>query len=482
MKRTTTTHLRTIIIVFLSLIVVLEIGFISLRNPLRVDLSKQKLYQLSPRTRSVLGDLNQRLKIIVLLSEGAQEGNPQSAIEMADLALDMRNLLEEYETRSRHITVEWVDPYRDMTYTRDLAVKYDFANPDGTATFPIVIFDLGDGAKTTCLRLNDIIERKWSEELQRTVVSEFKGEQAFTGAIRKLLHGGNAKVYFLSGSGAGSINDNNQMGGLSALRAFAPRENLDFQELILSSKSIIPEDAEVLVIPGPKKQLPDYEVSLIESYLSRGGRLLVLLDDGIETGLEGLLRSWKIETVPVAVADPSKQSGSEFLVKSSEFNFEHPITKALVAEARDVCFYKPIIVYPTNDESSIKAEYLFLPGRGKSAVDINGELLRPFLGATAERSVSNALGGRSSMSRLVVIGDSDFISNGGYQISGNTALFMASLDWLLDRDIVISPKKIEDIRPSLTRKQKVKLFCVNIVVIPSVAVALALLMGYRRRK
>jgi ABC-type uncharacterized transport system involved in gliding motility auxiliary subunit len=86
------------------------------------------------------------------------------------------------------------------------------------------------------------------------------------------------------------------------------------------------------------------------------------------------------------------------------------------------------------------------------------------------------------MSRLVVIGDSDFISNGGYQISGNTALFMASLDWLLDRDIVISPKKMEDIRPSLTRKQKVKLFCVNIVVIPAVAVALALLMGYRRRK
>ncbi|MBN2684031.1 MAG: GldG family protein [Pontiellaceae bacterium] len=481
MKRTTT-HLRTIIVIFLSLIVVLEIGFISLRHPLRVDLSKQKLYQLSPRTRSVLDDLDQRLKIIVLLSENAQEGNPQSAIEMADLALDMRNLLEEYETRSRQITVEWVDPYRDMNYTRDLAIKYDFANPDGTATFPVVIFDLGDGERTTSVHLNEIVERKWSEEARRTVVSEFKGEQAFTGAIHKLLYGGDAKVYFLSGSGAGSINDSNQMGGLSALSAFAGRENLDFQELILRSNSIIPEDAAALVIPGPKERLPDYELNLIENYLSQGGRLLVLLDDGIETGLEPILRNWRIETVNVAVADPSVQSGSDFVVKSSDFNLDHPITKALVAEDRDICFYKPMIVYPTDEESSIHAGYLFLPGRGKSTVEINGELLLPCLGATAERNVANALGGQSLTTRLVVIGDSDFISNAGYQIGGNTELFMASIDWLLDRDIVISPKRIEDIRPTLTRKQKVQLFCVNIAVIPAVAVALALLMGYRRRK
>lgn len=477
-------HLRTITVIILSFIVVLEIGFITLRNPLRVDLSKRKFYNLSPRTLSVLDKVGRNVKIIVLFSkEDPENNNPQKEKEMEELSLDMRNLLEEYQSRSRYVSVEWVNPYDDTSYTRDLAIKYNLVNPDGTVNLPVVVFDLDDGEKTTTVRLGDIVEKERSEDGTQTVIASFKGEQAFTSAIHELLFDGDSKVYFLTGHGERSISDTDPLWGLSALRSVAPRENMELAELVLASENAIPEDADVLVIAGPTENVELHDLNLIEGYLNQGGRLLVLLNDGAETGLEPLLERWQIRAVNVVVSDPSaSQDRSDVVVGHARFNMQHPITKALVAEELDIVFYKPQIVIPVEgNPPETQTSELFNPWE-RSYVEVEGQRIAPCLGATAEREVRRELGGQAALSRVVVIGDSDFISNAGFPVGGNSELFMASLNWLLDRDIVISPKPVEEVRPNLTRKQIVNLFWINVAGIPAIAIVLTLAAWYRRRK
>jgi ABC-type uncharacterized transport system involved in gliding motility auxiliary subunit len=86
-------------------------------------------------------------------------------------------------------------------------------------------------------------------------------------------------------------------------------------------------------------------------------------------------------------------------------------------------------------------------------------------------------------SRMVVFGDSDFVSNGALT-GGDQDLFMSALNWLLDREelMAIAPKPIEQIKLSLTRKQLARLFWINTAGVPAVAAVAGLLVWLRRRK
>ena len=86
-------------------------------------------------------------------------------------------------------------------------------------------------------------------------------------------------------------------------------------------------------------------------------------------------------------------------------------------------------------------------------------------------------------SRMVVFGDSDFVSNDALT-GGDQDLFMSAMNWLLDRNelMAIAPKPIEEVKLNLTDKQLRNLFWINVVGIPLLAVAGGLLVWGRRRK
>jgi ABC-type uncharacterized transport system involved in gliding motility auxiliary subunit len=84
---------------------------------------------------------------------------------------------------------------------------------------------------------------------------------------------------------------------------------------------------------------------------------------------------------------------------------------------------------------------------------------------------------------MVVFGDSDFVSNGALA-GGNQDLFMSALNWLIDREVLmaIAPKPLEEVKLELTRRQLSRLFWINVVGLPFVAVLAGLLVWFWRRK
>jgi ABC-type uncharacterized transport system involved in gliding motility auxiliary subunit len=84
--------------------------------------------------------------------------------------------------------------------------------------------------------------------------------------------------------------------------------------------------------------------------------------------------------------------------------------------------------------------------------------------------------------RMVVFGDTDFLSNGAMS-GGNADLFMSALNWLLDREqlMAIAPKPLHESRLVMTRGQVTRLFWVVTFLLPGLVGVLGLAVWMQRR-
>jgi ABC-type uncharacterized transport system involved in gliding motility auxiliary subunit len=104
------------------------------------------------------------------------------------------------------------------------------------------------------------------------------------------------------------------------------------------------------------------------------------------------------------------------------------------------------------------------------------------LAAAAERGAAPSLDMDLRPSRLVVIGDTDFLSNGALS-GGNTDLFLNSLNWLLEREqlMAIAPKPLEDLRLVISQEQVRRVFWTVVVILPGLLAILGAGIWWQRR-
>ncbi|VGO14549.1 hypothetical protein PDESU_03112 [Pontiella desulfatans] len=476
------TSLNSIVAVLLALVVVQMVSFIALRNPVRANWSGRTYYDLSEKTLNLLDELEQQITVTVFFQEEHK------------LFYDIENLLEEYQYHSRNIKVEWVDPLRDMARTEQLAGKY------GLTEAQVVVFDIGDNRKV--VKQSDLADSAVLAGQKDATYTTFKGEQAFSSAIYGLMQGEKPKVYFLVGHGEHRVSDFDQISGYSKIGTVVLGDNLEIDELMLSGEKQVPEDTGALIISGPTKTMSTVEVEMIENYLTRGGRMLVMLDALNETGLEPMLRRWGVGLRQDIVVDPENTlRGNDVHIR--RFN-AHPISMKMDSIVQ---FFLPRSIMPLLEEEDTSAEdrpavvpLFYTSDKSWSETQVEdssakfdegtGDLRgndprRPIsLGVAVERGATQKmLDVQIKPSRMVVFGDSDFVSNGS-MVGGNVDLFMSALNWLLDREelMAIAPKPIEEVKLSLSKKQLRSMFWLNVTGIPAIAVVLGLLVWMRRRK
>ncbi len=468
--------------VLLAFVLMQMIGWVAMRNPVRTNLSGRTYYELSEKTLRLLDELDRDVHLTVFFQE-----------EHA-LYHDIENLLEEYQYHSRNIRVDWVDPARDRARTEKLASKY------GLTEAQVIVADIDGQYKV--IKQTEMAEMVREKRRKEPTITAFKGEQALSSAIYGLIQGDTPVVYFLVGHGEKRITEFDPMSGFSSIRTAVLRDNLEARELVLTGEKEIPEDAAALVIPGPQDMMSAVEVEMIENYLSRSGRVFMLLDALKKTGLEPMLNRWGVALRDDVVVDPENTlRGSDVHVRrynahpiSMEMNSVvqfilprsvMPLAAGTAAAAEDHPVAVPLFFTSEESWSEMQVEDTtakFDPDKGDYPGDIPE---RPIsLGVAVERGASETvLDVQIRPSRMVVFGDSDFVSNGS-MVGGNEALFMSALNWLLERDVLmaIAPKPIEEVKLSLSSRQLRRLFWINVAGIPSGAMVIGLLVWSRRRK
>jgi len=454
--------------------IVLMLNYLSYRHYHRTDWSAKQFYSLSSKTTGLLDTLEKPLEVTVFF----QPGNV--------LYEDIHNLLREYQFHTDQLNIQWVDPDRDIAQTEELAVKYQVSEPN------VVVFSYEGRNKYK--RADEIAQIDASKGDPKLIA--FKGEQAFSSAIQEVVQKTVPTVYFLTGHGERDIENFDTRTGFSGLSQLIERDNVDVQTLELSLEKQIPADCAALIIAGPSQKMSTTEADLINSWLRRSGRLLVLADSRQESGLEPLLREWGVVLRNDIVLDPARtMTGREVFVSAYT---THPVTKKLNTTA--AIFHLPRSVEPDTTQSTsadrprvtplaLSSESSWSESQPDESPAQYDEGTDDILGqiSLAVAVEKGATAGRLDMqirpTRMIVFGDSGFVSNGGLT-GGDTSLFMSSLNWLLDREqlMAIAPKAVDDTQLKLTRDDIQMLFWSVVLGIPILTAFPGLVLWIRRRK
>lgn len=460
----------------------LMVNYLGYRHYRRADFSRSGYYRLSEKTRNVLNAVTGEVRVVVFFQPSH------------DLYEDVRNLLKEYVYACPNLKVEWVDPDRDLARTEELAARYR------VKTANVVVFD-ADG-RTKYVSSDDLLEMdltplRWGRAPE---ISAFKGEQAFSSAIYSVTQGRRPIVYFLQGHGEKDPDDYGRVSGYSQIAEKIRQDNIEVRTLNLGKGTRVPEDADALIIGGPRQEFAPAELDALRSFLDRKGNLMLLLDPFTRCGLEPLLASdWGIQFANDVVVDGTRTlTGRELFVPEYP---PHPITLPLkgissvfylprsveAAQSRDAAAGTPSRDRPQVTvlaASSVSGWAETDPSQNPMKFDAGIDRPGPVsIAVAAER------GGRAQLdldirpARLVVFGDSDFVANGGATV-GNVDLFMNALNWLVEREslLAMAPKPVELIRLIMTRRQLQGLFWIVVIGLPALVAAGGLAVWSVRRK
>ena len=234
------------ITIFIAIIVVLNLVLQEVPSKYReIDLSTQKLYSIGDQTKKVLKKLDKDVEIYYI----AQSGSESS---------DIQKLLEKYEEGSDHIKVEQKDP----------AVNPKFVSQytsDGVSNNSVIV---ACGDKNKVIDNNSLYETTVNYQTYSNEVTGFDGEGQITSAINYVTSDSMPVMYTLEGHDEATMSD--------TLKDTIQKANIDIQSLNLLTMDSVPDDADILFIFAPAKDISEDEASKIISYLENGGKALIV--------------------------------------------------------------------------------------------------------------------------------------------------------------------------------------------------------------
>ena len=335
-------------------------------------------------------------------------------------------------------------------------------------------------------------------------VKTFRAEEKISSAIGALVQGKPAKIYVTEGSGEYNLNSTDRdPSGYSLLSARLASQNLELMPLKLAEQEGVPEDADALLVAGPKFQLAAPSVAAVRAYLAKPGKLILLLDPGVPTGLENILVEQGVTVNPdkifrkVAVLSTGglTQGVNEETV-GTRFS-AHPAIRWIENVGGSIRLgpCRSLSIRPATAASTAKAEMLvetsdryWVKGwplaMGKKTDFAEGEDRHgPFVVAAAiDGSAPGDKGKEALALRAVVVGSASAFAN--QNISPLEVDFMVnSVSWMLGRNesLGISPKTPKDFSLSLEEGQQRIIMLATLLGIPFVTGSLGFLVWWRRR-
>ena len=455
------------------------VNVITTRHAYRADLTANKFYSLSDQTLKVLKGLPREVKITAFVKMASPE-----AQQVADL-------LKEYKARGGRLAVELVDV--DQKPAKAMLYKINAYNT--------VVLECGSRRKD--IASHELFGYQFSgQQPQR----EFKGEPVITAALLSVAADHQPVVYFLEGHGELATADTSETGA-SELKAGLERDNNVVKTLnLLKGDGKVPADADLLVLAGPRRGLPEGERKALAAWLAGTGRMVVLVAETTAPGLDALLGAYGVTSVPGLAADPRAcYSFGGPLVPIPSYE-AHKITEDLQKQGVGIMmpFARGLTIgtvpggaaaglLETTPESWAETT----PGEGANAPkytagkDTKGPLT---LGVAVTINAAPAPSGTAEAAppaepaaptpKLVVFGGAAWARN---DIRGsseaNSDLFANAVSWLTGSSASISIRaKPKDDRRILLDEVKVRLmWWVTVVLTPLAVLAFGGVRWYRRR-
>ena len=376
----------------------------------RWDLTQEKVYSLPTPTADVLRDLKgSRIEVLLFYS---QEDKARPGVEV---------FLKECQRYHPGLHYDFYDPIRRPKIAR----KFNIQQPS-----------------TILIRTGNREERLFQPS-----------EEGFTNAFLRLLHPKDVNVCFVSGHGEVAVYGT-EPNGYQKFRETLEGVNAKVHEIVLA-RDHVPESCQVVIVGGPRWELPPEELTDLDKAFIGGKGLLYLvdpMDPGTGTSFQQFFKTYGVALGENVVVDKvSRIVGGDFLMPLvSRYFIGHPVTRSL----KEASFF-PLVrtVQPsteapadlevtplamTSDGSWAEVDFKNLEN-GSAEFDIKTDVAGPLPIAVAVEPTEKS----GSKGRMVVVGDSDFLTNGYLALSGNKELGLNMIRWLGRDDRFIDVKRAE---------------------------------------
>jgi len=462
--------LMTVAVIVGLLLVNLIIGQFSLQ----VDMTENRIFSLSEQTLQVLESIDTPVRIFGIWRPGKQMPLPHGR----DYIEDITAVLNLYTSRNSNITLELIDPDRNpgfvMSFDRDRrGIESGSVIVQGESGYRVIApHQMYDFAQT----------RPGSFDITGIAI-----ERRITTALIYVGMGITPMVYEIAGHDS------------IPLAEIGMREELERDNLALGSVNLlmspVPDDASVLVLNHPRRDLAPAEAERLLDFLGNGGRLLVMADYNIRE-LDNLNRvfasfGFRFEYGILTEADPTFAAFDSRSMRPGVIN--HDITRPLMNR-----YATPLLLFEAMPITTVEPR--------RQSVEIipllfssDAAFLRTDLDNTSPSMVPSDIPGPhilavavsdpyrvhddESQARIVVIGSGALLPLAAGGFIWNRDLFLNSLAWLQDRPETISvrSKSIARLPLLLTNIQIVIFAGLFIIIIPTAFFAAGFVTWLKRR-
>ena len=380
------------------------------------------------------------------------------------LSIDSRQLLDEMPDPI-HVTAFATENALVREHIGDLIGRYQrykanveltFVNPDAE---PDRIRELGITLDGELL----LAYQGRSEKVQSL------SEQTLTNSLLRIARQKQRRVSFLSGHGERDPlgQANHDLGKFGQL---LEQKGIVLDTLKLAETADIPADTNLLVIADPRVVLLPGEIQLVHRYLQAGGNLLWLVEPGAIAGLDPIAEALGIEFLPGTIVDATTQL---FGIDNPAFALipdypMHPITR----EMTSLTLYPQASALDVSAPQEWQAEPLLTtldrawteigPISGTIRFDEDsdermGPLDIGFVFSRMNNKKDSGDGESSAEQRVIVIGDSDFLSNAYLGNGGNVELGLNLFNWLNhdDQFITVTARTASDVNLELGKTAQI---------------------------
>lgn len=475
----------------LMLFIFVAVNLIASRQFYRSNLSPFTYTRISEQSVNIIRALPEPVTLINFV---APEDDDASAL----ISGDLEKLLDDYRYRSNgKVEVRKVNPYINFEEAKAIAQEHKLTTSENV----VIVQYRGQTKVLNYREMADVQPSSpWSPAPPKLLA--FKAEEVITSAIQSLVQGQAAKVVFLTGRGEYDVNaPERDASGYTRLAEFVKRQNAEVVTLNLLETPAIPDDASLVVIAGPQQPYTPLELDLIRAYLERKdrpGRLMILLDPQIQTGLENLLEPYGVLfNDDLAVTRVVLLGQERLLPQAVATTFsEHPVTQWLIrtrssltlGACRSLQIKEPaqqgtpraVALAMTPEAYWGERDYKNKAASFEKGRDTEGPLtLAAAIDTGKVQDSEVALPGL----RVVAVGGGSFLIN---QLIGGTQtdFFLNAFNWLLDRQssLGIAPKTPQEFRVNLDDSQRQKLTGIVLLAVPVIWAAAGVLVWWRRRK
>lgn len=465
--------------------IILLVNAISIGNYHRFDSTGVSQFTLTQQTKDVLKNLKTPLKALAFfvpsIPTTSDPGNTAALLYSYGTSM-----LTEYKYYGDKLSVEYIDPDEHP----DQARQY------GITQYQTIVFTTGNRQRLVPLAQFVTVDAQGNP-------AGIEAEHAFTSAILEVTGTVQKKIYFLSGHGESNIDAD-----YSNLKKSLQDNLYQVATLDLASNPAIPDDSAALIVAGPQETITSQELDIIKRYLDSGRQALFMVNPNSPKEIKKFLTDWGITVGDGTVIDPSSYvapsidspsvpntrntfglptiyfPGATAIMPNSEYEPTVTLTEqgdmsSIIWKSKDSPIQMDRLVWTSND-GWLEANFSPLQEpKFDEGTDIKGPLALAFLIVVPPSDVND----RGQGTALIVIGDSDFVSNQHFYNGNNSDLFLNAVNLLTaGKELVSIERKVLPFRRLIIgQEDRNKLIISSTVVLPLLVLVAGVIIWWRRR-